>query len=121
MTEYNPKIVDIKTLDDARKEIIAIGSDSKSIDIMAPKAVSKAIKLKNVVLQDAIIIKQDMLSIGGEVAVPRNTFELHKEKADILVIGTIHQHRILVEKIKRHYPRLQKIATELEFVLKDFK
>ena len=121
MTNYNPEVIKVETIDDARKEIIAIGSDSKSIDIMAPKAISKVIKLKNVVLQDAIIIKQDMLSIGGEVAVPRNTFELHKEKGDILVIGTIHQHRILVEKIKRHYPRLQKIAAELELVLKDFK
>jgi len=121
MTNYNPEVIKVETLDDAKKEIISIGSDSKSIDIMAPKAISKVIKLKNVVLQDAIIIKQDMLSIGGEVAVPRNTFELHKEKGDILVIGTIHQHGILVEKIKRHYPRLQKIAAELEIVLKDFK
>jgi len=121
VTKYNPKIVDIKTLDDARKEIIAIGSDSKSIDIMAPKAISKVIKLKNVVLQDAIIIKQDMLSIGGEVAVPRNTFELHKEKGEILVIGTLKQLFELVEKLNRHYPRLQKIATELSLVLKDFK
>ena len=121
MSDYNPEIVDIKNLADAKKAIANVGSDPHSINIMAPKAVTKVIKLKNVVLQDAIIIKQDMLSIGGEVAVPRDTFELHKEKADILVIGTIHQHRILVEKLSRHYPRLKKIAEELEVALKDFK
>jgi len=121
VTEYNPKIIDIKTLDDAKKEIKNIGSDKKSIDIMAPKAVSKTIKLQNVLLQDAIIIKQDMLSIGGEVAVPRDTFALNKEKADILVIGTISQHIRLVKKLKRHYPRIKKIATELDTILKDFK
>lgn len=121
MTEYNPKIIDIKTLNDARKEIENIGSDKESIDIMAPKAISKVIKLKNVLLQDAIILKQDMLSIGGEVAVPRDTFALSGEKADILVIGTIAQHRLLVKKLKRHYPRIKKIGTELDIVLKDFK
>ncbi len=121
MTDYNPKIVDIKTLDDAKDAIKKIGSDPYSVDIMAPKAISKVIKISNVVLQDAVIIKQDMLSIGGEVAVPKNTFELYKEKGDILIIGTIKQLFELVKKLDRHYPRLQKIATELSIVLKDLK
>ena len=60
---------------------------------MAPKAVFKVIKLEQVVLQDAIIIKQDMLSLGGEVAIPRDAFELKKNPADILVMGTVTQLR----------------------------
>ena len=119
MTEHNPEFIEIKKLDDAKKAIENIGSDKYSISIMAPKAITKVIKLKNVILQDAIIIKQDMLSIGGEVAVPKNTFELKEKKGDILVIGNISQHRLLVDKLKRHYPRIKKIANELEEILKD--
>jgi dihydropteroate synthase len=118
VTEYNPKIIDIKTLEDAKNEIKKIGSDPLSIEIMAPKAISKVIKLENVILQDAIIIKQDMLSIGGEVAVPKHTFELHQKTGEILVIGTLKQLNELVKKIDRHYPRIKKIARELENVLK---
>ena len=121
MTNYNPRIVDVKTLEDAKKEIQKIGSDPKSIDIMAPKAVSKVIKLENVLLQDAIIIKQDMLSIGGEVAVPKHTFELHEKTGNILVIGTLKQLNELVEKLNRHYPRLKNIANELAVLLKGVK
>ncbi len=121
MTEHNPNIIDIKTLDNARKEIEKIGSDPQSIEIMVPKTISKVIRLENVVLQDAIIIKQDMLSIGGEVAVPKNTFELHEKTGEILIIGTIKQLNELVEKLKRHYSRLKNIATELEHILKDVK
>ena len=73
------------------------------------------------VLQDAIIIKQDMLSIGGEVAVPKNTFELHEKTGDILIIGTLKQLNELVEKLNRHYPRLKNIAKELVILLKDVK
>ena len=120
MSDQNPEFIKIKNLDDAKKEIKKIGSDKYSIDIMAPKAVTKVIKLKNVTLQDAIIIKQDMLSIGGEVAVPRNTFELKEKKADILVIGNISQHLLLVKKLNRHYPRIKKIATDLELLLKEY-
>lgn len=121
MTEHNPHIVDVKTIDNAKEEIRKIGSDPQSIEIMAPKAISKVIKLENVVLQDAIIIKQDMLSIGGEVAVPKDTFELHEKTGDILVIGTLKQLNELVEKLSRHYPRLKNIAKELSVLLKDIK
>ena len=118
MTNYNLKIVDIKNLNDAKREIKNIGSDPASLDIMAPKTISKVIKLSNVVLQDAIIIKQDMLSIGGEVAVPRDTFKLNQETGDILIIGTLKQLCDLVGKLKRHYSRIKDIAVDLEDLLK---
>ena len=121
MTTYNPHIINVKTLQDARNEIQKIGSDPKSIEIMAPKSISKVIKLENVVLQDAIIIKQDMLSVGGEVAVPRKTFELHEKTGDILIMGTIKQLSDLVTKLDRHYPRLKRIAEEISQLLKDVK
>lgn len=117
MTNYNIHIIDVKTLNDARKEIQDIGSDPNSIEIMAPKAISKVIKLENVLLQDAIIIKQDMLSIGGEVAVPKNTFELHEKTGEILIMGTVKQLHELVCKLDRHYPRLKNIAKELKLLL----
>jgi hypothetical protein len=62
-----------------------------------------------------------MLSIGGEVAVPRDTFALHKEKGNILIIGTINQLNELINKINRHYPRLKKLSKEIKLVLKDVK
>ena len=49
----------------AEKEMQAIGVDGAGIKIMAPKAVSRALKLKNIKPTPANIIKQEMLSIGG--------------------------------------------------------
>ncbi len=117
MASHHPQIIPIESLAAARKEIQKIGSDPKSLDIMAPKAVFKVIKLEQVILQDAIIIKQDMLSLGGEVAIPREAFELEKNPAAILIMGTITQHRELVEKLQRHYPRIQALSTELTELL----
>jgi len=119
VTEHNPHIVDVNSLNDAIDAIKDIGSDPASIEIMAPKMITRVIKLENVILQDAIIIKQDMLSIGGEVAVPKNTFELHDKTGDILIIGTLNQLRNLVSKLKRHYSRIKKIAEDLEGILED--
>ncbi len=104
----------IQTLTEASEAIKEIGSDPASIPIMAPKLIHRVIQLDDIKLQDAIIIKQDMLSIGGEVCVPKHTFDLHQEKATIMVSGTIHQHRMLINKLKRHYPRIQRIAKSLK-------
>ena len=113
MTSYNPRIKTIENFNEAVSAIKEIESDENSINIMAPKMIHRVIKLDNVLLQDAIIIKQDMLSIGGEVAVPKYTFELSQKTSSILIIGSLSQHKKLINKLKRHYPRIQSIADEL--------
>ena len=118
MSGHNPRFVEVSTLEKAKNEILKIGSDPKSIGIMAPKAILKVIKLEKIILQDAIIIKQDMLSVGGEVAIPKDAFELKGKTADILVFGTVKQLFDLVEKLKRHYSRIYNISNELEALLK---
>ncbi|MFO8077172.1 MAG: hypothetical protein R6U21_00815 [Thermoplasmatota archaeon] len=119
MSVHNPCFITVNTLSEAKTEIKQIGSDPQSIGIMAPKMITKIIKLHEVLLQDAIIVKQDMLSIGGEVAVPKHTFDLHENTATILIIGTIAQHRQLVKKLRRHYPRIQTLASEISSVLEE--
>jgi len=121
MADSQAHFINIDTIKEAKREIKKIGSDPKSIEIMAPKAVTKIIKIEKVILQDAIIIKQDMLSIGGEVAVPQNTFKLHDEMGDILIIGSVRQLNDLVVKLDRHYSRLKKIAGKISNLLKEIK
>jgi dihydropteroate synthase len=118
---HHPTIVPITSLSEAEKAIQDIGSDPKSVSLMAPKMVSRVIRLHNVVAQDAIILKQDMLSIGGEVAVPKETFELCEKTASILIIGNVLQLRTLVQKLKRHYPRIRTIAVELEKFIEEIE
>jgi dihydropteroate synthase len=118
MAPHNSHFIQIATLKAAQTAIKAIGSDPQSVDIMAPKAVTKVIKIEQVIMQDAIIMKQDMLSVGGEVALPKDAFTLHTKTADILVIGTIKQHTDFIAKLMRHYPRLQTIAQEIATLIK---
>jgi dihydropteroate synthase len=105
--------IEIPDIKSARKFITEIGCDPRSIDIMAPKAVFRALIIEGVSPVDAVIIKQDMLSIGGEVAIPKNVFE-RKEDCRILVMGTLRQLENLVDKLYRHHPRIRKIANELK-------
>ena len=106
--------IEISDIEHARKLIQDIGCDPKSIEIMAPKAVFRTLLIKDVHPIDAIIIKQDMLSLGGEVAIPKDVFERRDEKCKILVMGTLRQLKDLVGKLYRHHSRIKTIAKELE-------
>ncbi len=118
MSDHKAKEIPIFSLIQAKKELELIACDPKSIPIMSPKMVTKIIEVDNVIMQDAIIIKQDMLSIGGEVAIPKQAFELQKQPATICIIGTLKQYQELIKKLHRHYPRIQTIAAVLDSFLK---
>ena len=62
------RVIEIDNVSEAEKELLSIGSDKKGIGLMLPKAVSRAIKLKRIKPVAANIIKQEMLSFGGEAA-----------------------------------------------------
>jgi dihydropteroate synthase len=115
--KHNATFKKITDLNHAKKLITSIGSDPKSIPIMAPKMIHHIIKLENIHLQDAIIIKQDMLSIGGEVAVPKHIFKLNEKPSPILISGTLQQLKLLMVKLNRHYPRIRNIAKEIDDLL----
>jgi dihydropteroate synthase len=118
VTNHNPTIKNINDMKHAKKLIKQIGCDPESIPIMAPKMIHHVIQLDNIQLQDAIIIKQDMLSVGGEAAVPKHTFKLQGNPTTILISGTFQQHLLLVEKLNRHYQRLKHIAEEIDNLLR---
>lgn len=111
--------IEISDIEHARKLIQDIGCDPKSIEIMAPKAVFRTLLIEDVHPIDAIIIKQDMLSIGGEVAIPKDVFERGDEKCKILVMGTLRQLKDLVGKLYRHHSRIKTIAKELKDFLEE--
>ena len=103
---------------DARKEMERIGVEEKSIAIMEPKGIFRRILVKNVRNAMANIVKQDMLSIGGEVAVNRGCVNCTIEKSDILIMGTVSQIRKLVKKLKWQVSELPEIAKEIEMLIK---
>ena len=54
------RVIEIKDVDSARKELQRIGSDKVGIDLMVPKALSRVVKLIGIKPTAANIIKQEM-------------------------------------------------------------
>ena len=93
------RILSIKKPEDIKEELKKIGVTSGGIISMAPKANSVALKLKNIKVGAANIIKQDMLSIGGDTAVSRGVVDGKVKKSDIIILGNLHKIKLLLKKL----------------------
>ncbi len=80
-----------------------LGVDSSGIKIMSPKAQLLIIKIEGIKGFWANILKQEMLSIGGDVALPRDVITGKIKSTDCFVLATLSQYAKLVEKL-RHQP-----------------
>jgi len=110
----------IGNLEDAREEIGSIGAGREGVEIMAPKAVHRAIRVEGVDTKAANILKQEVLSIGGECAVSWDSVALKEKKTDVLLMGTLEQYERLIPKLERQPFGLKGIAKGIQEVIGNF-
>jgi len=93
------RILSLRRTDDCIAELKRIGVTSQGIESMYEKSHCLAIKLKDIKLGAANIIKQDMLSIGGDAAVSRGVVNGAVERSDVIVLGNLKMIHNLVKKL----------------------
>ncbi len=104
------------------KEIMRdIRVDRYGIDIMLPKAMSYLLKMNSVTNITANILKQEMLSLGGDVAVARESLTGRQKKTDCLLIGSLSQLNRLNQKLKAQPFGLKDIARDLSCALSNYQ
>lgn len=91
-----------------------IGVDPLGIEIMAPKTVSRIVRVNHLPIFAAHILKQEALSLGGDVAVSRQTLTGKSKHTDCLIMGNLVHFKRLCEKLKRQPYKLSRLAVELE-------
>lgn len=109
----NVRIVVIHDRQDALRQIRATGADEYAAPLMAGKGVFRAVCADGVDNRAANIIKQEMLSLGGEAAVNRAVSGFTKGASRVLIMGTLKQHEGLLTKLSRQPFGLKALATEI--------
>jgi len=100
MTEsLSPRILLIESSEDAAREMRRIGVSDGGIDAMAGKARTVVIKVAGATVPVAHILKQQMLSLGGDAAVAADVLTHSVDSTDVLVMGTRNQLRDLIGKL----------------------
>jgi dihydropteroate synthase len=113
----NSRIICIENLDTAKEEIRKVGVDAEGLPWLAPKALFLTVVVDNVASYAANIIKQEMLSAGGDVAVNRGVANCSIEKSSILIMGTLKQYQRLIYKLNMQPSSLKDISNELSNII----
>ena len=112
------RILLINDLEEAKKELTKIKVSSQGIAVMATKALGLSIKLTKVHVGAANILKQEMLSIGGDAAVARGVVNGVERTSDMILLGNADKIKKLINKLDRQTIfGLPKIRTDLELML----
>jgi len=111
------KIIKIKNLEEAVAIFKKIGVDPYGIDAMASKTININILIENQPCKIANVIKQEMLSIGGDAAVARGSVSCSVPVSDILIMGTVKQILALAKKIEKQPFGLSLIARDMSEIL----
>jgi dihydropteroate synthase len=96
-------VVQLRVIKDQREalaELRSIGADPASLGIMAPKMQHLVIKIKDMDIRAANVLKQEMLAKGAEAAVNKWASTFRRPTTDVVLMGTVKQYRLVIEKLK---------------------
>lgn len=96
-----------------------IGCDFRGGQIMTGKSKIIPLFLKMVKSPGANILKQQMLSLGGEAAVGRGVINCSQEYSDVLLLGTLKVYQTLIESLKQQPWGLQPLGDKLKALLQN--
>ena len=115
--DFDVRPLHIATLEDARRELGRIGADPAGTAMMAGKMLQRCLRLGGLECRQANILKQEMLSLGGDAAVARGAVSCSIPSSDVILIGTEKQLRLLCDKLASQPFRLKTLAAEVRRTL----
>lgn len=103
------------------KEMEKVGAHPLSFPIFKRKSSIILLKIFNISSPTANVLKQEMLSVGGDVVVHKNSIDCKVDRTDVILMGTKKHYNILIQKIENlKYFDLSRVVYELkEYFVKE--
>lgn len=111
------RILDLHLRDEIEREMRRVGSDEVGVQIMTPKAQWHVLRIEGLRGKAASLLKQVMLSVGGEACVSRSVAAFDDTPAPVLVMGDRRHFRRLSPRLRQEPFGLPQLADEIERVL----
>jgi dihydropteroate synthase len=115
--EYTLRNLHFAFPSDAESHLKMIGVDPYGIEAMLPKMRHLCIFVEGLECKVANIIKQEMLSVGGDAAVARGSVSCSIERTDAILMGTAKQFNRFAEKISDQPFGLREMSKNLKDLL----
>jgi len=103
--------------DEFHEELKKLEVHPYGIELMLPKFDVLPLKIKQIDPRGANILKQEMLGLGGDAAVPENVLSFSGENVDVILMGTRKHYAHLVDKLHHQPFGLKTIGHQLKGLL----
>ncbi|MFH1720482.1 MAG: dihydropteroate synthase [Patescibacteria group bacterium] len=111
---------EVVNLDQAQEILKQIGVDSAGAALMSKKMIARTVQISNLDIRAANIFKQECLSVGADLALPKDACKLIAKRTDAALIANLKQIEKLIVKLNIQPFGLKEIAKELQTVLKNY-
>lgn len=108
----------ITTAEEAIHEMVKVGVDATGMRLMRGKTLHFNLKVEGIDPRSANVLKQEMLSLGGDAAVDKRGLDCSAKRTDLLLMGTQKQFEKLILKLDQ-YPAFQPLGQLLKKTLKN--
>ncbi len=108
----------ITNASEAIHQMKAVGVDPTGIKLMERKSLHLNLKVEGIDPRTANLLKQEMLSLGGDVAVDGRGLDCSARQTDALIMGTQKHLEKLILKLEQ-YPDLQSLGQSIKETIKN--
>ncbi len=110
---FNVRVLKTVSLKDAERHLRHLAPSNEGFGIMLPKLQHYLVKVEGLDTRAANILKQNMLSIGGEVSLPRDVFGFDGQTTSCIISGTSRHFHDLSTKLTYQPFGLRKLNEEM--------
>ncbi len=107
------RVLQAENLKELKQLLSEIKVDPYGVKIMAPKAAARLVRINSLSNITANILKQEMLSLGGDAAVSRDALTGKAKTTDCALIGNLAQFSRLAVKLNRQPFGLNRLGKEI--------
>lgn len=111
------RVLDAATFADVARELERTDSDPEGVAIMTQKARVFLVRIDQVPLKAAPLLKQEMIAVGGDSAHARGVASLTVPSSSVVTLGTMSQYRRVSPKLRRQPFQLKSIAEAVDAAL----
>lgn len=121
ISTLNPRILKTTTIADLPSAMEEINVDPRGISLMSPKGEILAIKLHQLKSKWCNILKQELLSVGGDVAVSKDMLYHGTSPSDCIIIATLKQIGNLLKKLTDQPSSIRKIGNIIDKTVENYR
>jgi dihydropteroate synthase len=114
---FNLHLTVARDHEEALSRLEATGCTDQGAKKMAPKMLLYCLRLEHVPAPAALILKQEMLSMGAEAAIPRGALDHSVKHGNVILMGTIRHFQSLAEKLNAQPFGLKELGGDIKVLL----